>query len=219
MKRENISNVIYIVLSIIIAALIVFGVLFLQQNQSLKMEQNETLWNEVAKSNGKSGKSAGNLISEDAENDTGYMFICKTELVGLYNKAKAVNAAGMLTLSDKNTGNNKCLFNIRNMSSPGNLGTIEASAVSENGQFEIKLEIDKARENQSLLWTEAALLYLNKQIDEKSASEAAYTALTDGIVESEFFTIKSRDGVSVDGTTVTPVKTIEITGFLPDRAE
>lgn len=199
MDRGRITNIIYIILSIGIIALIVLGVWMLQNKQKTGPEPIVTL---MERSSGKTELAADE------------MFICKTELVGLYNKAQELGAEGMLTLDNDACGNKECAFVIRSMTSVGNLGTVKASVAPKNGEFGIMLEIDQSRADQLRLWSKAALFYLNHSIDEKTADEAIETALSEGSAAADLFRIKIRDSVQIEDTKVKAVKLVEITGFL-----
>ena len=199
MDRRRITNILCLILSIGIIALIVLGVLMLQNKQKT---ESEPIVPPVGQSSGKTELTADE------------MFICKTELVGLYNKAKELGAEGMLTMADGASGNNVCAFVIRSMTSVGNLGTVKASAAPKNGEFGITLEIDQKKEDQVRLWSKAALFYLNHGIDEKTADEAIETALSEGSAAADLFRIKIRDSVQIEDTKVKAVKLVEITGFL-----
>ncbi len=58
------------------------------------------------------------------------------------------------------------------------------------------------------------MLFLNNQISEEIAADAVRTALDEGSVTGELFTIDVSTDVRIDANNVTPLKIIEISGTL-----
>ena len=67
---------------------------------------------------------------------------------------------------------------------------------------------------QTRLWAETALLYLNNQISGETAADAVKTALEEGSVIGELFTITVSADAKIDGNCVTPLKVIKIKSSL-----
>ncbi len=144
--------------------------------------------------------------------------LCKMEYAALRNKADKTGTNGILTLDSYDFAKDACIFDIKNTAALGSLGRIEAFRNTEKNTYGITLKIDKTKEEDLRKWGEAALLYFNSVITTEQAEESVRKALSEGSAESELYTIKVRDDISLSGDMAKPVRVLEIIS-IPEAAE
>lgn len=206
MKEEkNVRLIVYVLLSLGILALVVLGVWMLNQLQ------DETGFLQNVRDNIMNGTGdSGSSVTETPSVDVASILFCKTAFDGLRSAAERTGAAGMLTMDRNSADPDGCRYNIRKMTSWGDLGVVKLNKNNSDGTYGITLEIESGQEEQLRLWGKAALFYFNSGIDEETAEEAVERVLTGEKADYDLFTISSRIGVNLDGATVTPMQIIEI---------
>ena len=209
------GNVIYLVLVLAIFGLVILGIVNRKDDRSRNEYQNRS---------GRADRETVNTVSERTDRYSDFfvptedplvrarnIMICKYEFEGLRSKARQLGTKDMLTMSGDSAEANACEFTVRSLSS---IGSIRTSVPSGQGNFTVTLRFPAARENSARLWTKASLLYLSNQIGEEMAEEAVETAFNEETADYELFRINIKSSVDIDGTAVTPVKIIEISGTL-----
>lgn len=202
MKQDNGKTIIYILLSLAIIALIIFGVLRLGQKQNT---ENNSISETIQRLTSGSGQT-----SSDQKNETERPLICMRELAAFHNSLEKTGAKGGIMFESYDAGKDICKFNVRSMTKPGNFGTIETLHNLGDGKYGIRLEIDKSDDEQVVLWTKAALNFFNKNINESDAAKAGAAMLEFGSMSSELFTIRGRASVRIDGDKIIPMEIIEV---------
>ena len=172
MKKESGKTILYILLSLAVIALIVFGVLQLSQKQ-----KNES--NSVSETIQKLLPGSGQQTSDKKE-ESERPLICMVELGSLHNTLEKTGAKGGIIYESYDAEKGICKFNVRSMTRPGDLGTIETLHNLGDGKYGIRLEIDKSDSEQVVLWTKSALFFFNKNIIEDDAVDAAGVVLESG---------------------------------------
>ena len=208
------GNVIYLVLILAIFGLVILGIVNRKDDRSRNESQNRS---------GRADRETVNTVSgrtdrysdlfvptEDPLVRARNIMICKYEFEGLRSKARQLGTTDMLTMSGDSAEANACEFTVRSLSSIGSIRTVP----SGQGNFTVTLRFPAARENSARLWTKASLLYLSNQIGVEMAEDAVETAFNKETADYELFRISVKSSVDIDGTAVTPVKIIEISGTL-----
>jgi hypothetical protein len=206
--KMNKRDLVYAALAVSIVALVIVGIVL---RKDAKRAKPGTVQNAVIRSEGGGGMP---VPTEEPTERIRNILICKNEFEGLRSRAEKLGTKDMLTLNSNFAGSGVCEFVVRSMRSIGNSGTIRIAASPEQKDFTVTLEFSGTQQDWSSLWSEAALLYLSDQISEETAAEAVKTAFETGSVSTDLFSINVRDSANFDGTAVTPVKVIEISGSL-----
>ena len=157
MKTERGQNLIYLIVAVLTFGLIIWGVIGIWQRQKSNLENN----------NSRISSRLENLSSEPtkgSEQNIRDILVCKSEFEGLRAKAETTGALGMLVINTHSADGGKCELTIKNMRSVGDLGTITLSVAADDGNFGITMKMDADQPEQTRLWSETALLYLNAQI-------------------------------------------------------
>lgn len=215
-KKNKDRYLIYGLLLIATLSLLYLGIWKMKNNKEpTRKESPQTLSGKTK--NTPVSDDGGGLFptpTEDPAVRTRNILICKSEFEGLRSRAENIGAEGMLTMSTNSADGGQCELIIKSMKSIGDLGTVYMSLEPEQDQFGIILEMDAIQLQQARLWSEAALIYLSNQISKEAAEAAVKTAFEEGSVTTDLFTINVRSSAKIDGTDVTPLKVIEIRGFL-----
>ena len=205
MKTERGQNLIYLIVAALAIGLIIWGVVGIWRHQKSDLENN------ISRTSSRL-ENISTVPTERSEQNIRDILICKSEFEGLRAKAEKTGAGGMLVMNTYSADGEKCELTIKNMRAAGDLGTITLSVAADDGNFGITLKMAADKPEQTRLWSETALLYLNSQISEETAANAVKTALEEGTYTDDLFRINIGSDVKIDGSSVTPQKIVEIRG-------
>ena len=207
MRTERNQNIVYVIIAVLAIGAIIFGVIGLWRHQESKSENSSSGTPSLL-------EKIKPVPTEETQWNVQDILICKSEFEGLRSRAEKIGASGMLVMNTHSADYGRCELTIKNMREIGDLGTVTFSTSPKDGSYGIKLSMAANQTDQARLWTEAALLFLNNQISEEIAADAVRTALDEGSVTGELFTIDVSTDVRIDANNVTPLKIIEISGTL-----
>jgi len=136
--------------------------------------------------------------------------LCKLEFAGLHNKASKIGAPGMLLLDSYDIAKDTCIFELRSPETlQSSAGKIELFR-KKTGEYGIRITISEKMEDAIQKWGEAALLFFNAGITEKTAEESIREAITEGKSDSPLYTISTRKDILLDKNKVEPALVLEI---------
>ena len=207
MKTERNQNIIYMVIALLAIGAIILGVIGLWRHQKSESENSSSRTSSLL-------DKIMPAPTEESDLDFQNIVICKSEFEGLRARAEKTGAAGMLIMTTHSADYGRCELVIKNMRGIGDLGTVSLSVLQDDGNFDITLKMAADQTEQTRLWAETALLYLNNKISGETAADAVKTALEEGSVTGELFTITVSADAKIDGNGVTPLKVIKIKSSL-----
>ena len=187
MKTDRNQNIIYMVIALLAIGAIILGVIGLWRHQKSDLENSTS----------RTSSMLDKLMpapTEESDLDFQYIVICKSEFEGLRARAEKTGAAGMLIMTTHSTDGGRCELVIKNMRGIDDLGTVSLSVLPDDGNFDITLKMAADQTEQTRLWAE--------------------TALEEGSVTGELFTVTVSADAKIDGNGVTPLKVIKIKSSL-----